>query len=352
MIGKIDSGIQDISSKPQTIKKSVKTSAPVTQEKILRASAATGLPSDKLSASITAFARFFSLSLKPQLLADIRRHALMPQMQTNTTQQAASAQPSLANPSALTDSADAQKSFTDVKTREAPQSIRLAISLAAAAAESKGVELQQKGLESYASAFTEAVDPDRRRHDDDEQRRRRDKDQNEQENAITADNLKKMALHNLEKDPLLDILNKLPGKNGKRWIVIPFEFCEGDREYFVSMRILTDDIQKEFNTDIEPTVRRKILSQSCSFLTLDVLMKKGNEEDRRLFILESSGENLVRVSVCVWQELPSKDQYQLKKEISEVFNIPFERVNIRVSKETFPFEAEFCGSPASVDEAV
>ncbi|MCL2265783.1 MAG: hypothetical protein FWC22_07050, partial [Treponema sp.] len=38
--------------------------------------AASGLPPDKLSASIVTFAKFFSLPLKPQVLADIRRQAL------------------------------------------------------------------------------------------------------------------------------------------------------------------------------------------------------------------------------------------------------------------------------------
>jgi len=344
MIGKIDSGIQDISSKPQTIKKSVKTSAPVTQEKIPRALAATGLPSDKLSASITAFARFFSLPLKPQLLADIRRQALMPQTQANTTQQAASAQPSSANPSAPGDPAAAQKSFTDVKTREA-------LSLAAAAAESKGIELQQKGLESYASAFTETVDPDRRQHDGDEQRRRRDKDQNEQENTITADSLKKMALHNLEKDPLLDILNKLPGKNGRRWIVIPFDFRDGNREYFVSMRILTEEIHTEAQRHGGFNYNNVI------FMALDVTSeliehRSESKKERNLFVFESANEKITGISVYFQSKLSLKEQSKIKNELSQLLEIQSERVFIKTSEEAFPFEAEFCGSPTSVDEAV
>jgi len=315
-------------SKSQPPTKPTASVIPAVPKSAASLAAATGLPSDKLSASIVSFARFFSLPLKPQLLADIRRQALAPQMTAQTTQ-AASANASAANPAV---------SGELVKTREG-------ISLAAAAAESKGTELTAKGLESYA----EAVDPDlqRRRKNDDEQRRRRDKDQNEQTNVITAGGVKKTALEQTEQNPVLDILNRLQGKNGGRWIVLPFDFCEGDREYFVSMRILLDNIQKEFHTET-----RRMLSQSCSFLTLDVLMKKDNEEDRRLFIFESANEKTVGVSVCVWQELPSKDQHQLKKEISEVFNISPERVNFRTSEEAFPFEAEFGGTPTSVDEAV
>ena len=317
-------------SKSQSSAKPAASLIPAVQKSAASLAAAAGLPSNKLSASIVSFARFFSLPLKPELLADIRRQALAPQLPAQTTQ--------TANPAALSDSAPALKSFADVKTREV-------FSLAAAAAESKGTELTAKGLESYAEAFAEAVDPDlqRRRKNDDEQRKRRDKDQNEHTNVITAGGIKKMALENAEKNPVLDILNKLPGKNGQRWIVLPFDFCEGDREYFVSMRILTEESH---------TKAQRNNSQSCCYLTLDVLMKKDNEEDRRLFIFESANEKIVRVSVCVWQEISSKNQNHLKKEISEIFNIPLERVNFRTSEDAFPFEAEFGGTSTSVDEAV
>jgi hypothetical protein len=41
--------------------------------------------------------------------------------------------------------------------------------------------------------------------------------------------------------PLLNILNKIPGKDGRRWINLPFSFSSGDVNYRVSLRILLAD---------------------------------------------------------------------------------------------------------------
>jgi hypothetical protein len=44
-----------------------------------------------------------------------------------------------------------------------------------------------------------------------------------------------------ERNPLLGILNKLPGKDGRRWIVLPFSFNSGGVDFKVSLRILLAD---------------------------------------------------------------------------------------------------------------
>jgi len=325
-------------SKSQSSAKPAASLIPAVQKSAASLAAAAGLPSNKLSASIVSFARFFSLPLKPELLADIRRQALAPQLPAQTTQ--------TANPAALSDSAPALKSFADVKTREV-------FSLAAAAAESKGTELTAKGLESYAEAFAEAVDPDlqRRRKNDDEQRKRRDKDQNEQTNIITAGGIKKMALENAEKNPVLDILNKLPGKNGQRWIVLPFDFCEGDREYFVSMRILTEESHTKAQRHGGFNYNNVI------FMVLDVaseLMEHGSgvKRERNLFVFESSNEKITGISVYLQSKLSLKKESIIKNELSQLLEIQSERIFIKTSDEAFPFEAEFGGTSTSVDEAV
>ncbi len=199
-------------------------------------SAALGLPQDKLSSSIISFAKFFSLPLKPQLLTNLRRYALAPPSQTANQSSAVAnttaAKPTLANATAAENT---NASFATEKPSQA-------LSLSAAAAESKGVELTPKGLESY----TQAIDPDSRRQDDDRQRRRRNREQDEQEEKnslrsesvkksqygeisspqFSADSLKKMFFENEKQNPLLEILNRLPCKNGQRWIVLPFDFEE------------------------------------------------------------------------------------------------------------------------------
>ncbi|MDR1596182.1 MAG: hypothetical protein LBR99_00620, partial [Treponema sp.] len=43
------------------------------------------------------------------------------------------------------------------------------------------------------------------------------------------------------RNPLLGILNKFPGKDGRRWIVLPFSFNSGGVDFKVSLRILLAD---------------------------------------------------------------------------------------------------------------
>jgi len=377
MIGKIDSRTQDASvSKPQTTKQPVKTTSS-SPSAIPRAAssltAASGLPNDKLSSSIISFARFFSLSLKPQVLADIRRHALSPPLPQPSQNANAAAADVKGEQSAVL------KTFTDAKSFSAAGSLaaargREALSLAAAAAESKGVELQSKALESYA----EAVDPDSRRQNDGRQRRRRDREKNEHDEKeltkagnITSEFVKKTANEYAQNDMLLDILNKLPGKNGQRWIVLPFDFTEGGRDYFVSMRILLE----EAHTETHRTAGSQH-SENCSnhvvFMALDVASAVTSEEigvtseecgvrseelgvrgeKREVFVLEFSGEKLSKVSICVWKEMSARDQLKYRTEAAGVFNVPVERVNLRICGESFPFEGGYGENLPSIDEAV
>jgi len=286
-------------------------------------SAALGLPQDKLSSSVISFAKFFSLPLKPQLLTDLRRYALTPPSQT-------------ANPS------------------PAAEKIRQALSLSAAAVESKGAELTPKGLESYA----QAVDPDSRRHGDDRQRRRRNREQDEQDDKnslkteavkksrhgeyssprFTADGLKKMFLEKENQTPLLEILNRLPCKNGQRWIVLPFDFEEADRNYNVSMRVLLDDERS---------------SNNAVCMALDILESGGVNDDKRwLFVTESANDKPMRVSVYFQDELSQKGSSKVKSELSNLFNIPPEHINIKNITEPFPCESSFAENFSLIDEAV
>ena len=311
-------------------------------------SAALGLPQDKLSSSVISFAKFFSLPLKPQLLTDLRRHALTPPSQTaNRSSVAANttaAKPALANATAAENS---NASFATEKTRQA-------LSLSAAAAESKGAELTPKGLESY----TQAVDPDSRRHDDDRQRRRRNREQDEQEDKnslkteavkksqygeafspqLTADSLKKMFFESEKQNPLLGILNRLPCKNGQRWIVLPFDFEEADRNYNVSMRILLDNERS---------------SNSAVCMALDILESAESAPDKRwLFVTESANDKPMRVSVYFQDELSQKNHSKVKSELSNLFNISPEHINIKNMTEPFPCESSFSENFSSIDEAV
>ncbi|MDR0322434.1 MAG: hypothetical protein LBI28_13110 [Treponema sp.] len=325
--GKNTQSLAKTASQTQTAKPSVSAPSAVLRSAAGLASAA-GLPADKLSSSIVSFARFFSLPVKPQVLADIRRQAFsLPVPQSSNAGHPAQTQSAAANPSA-------------VLTAE---KIRQTLSLSAAAAESKGVEMNPKGLESYA----EAVDPElRRRQDGERERRRRNREQNEQAEKVllkakplTADILKNMAFEYAQNNSLLDILNRLPGKNGQRWIVLPFDFIEDNSEFRVSMRVLVDD---------EHSSNRAV----C--MALDVAeFKQGNDcalERRWLFVMESANEKPVRVSAYLQPELPQNDHSRFKNELSVLLALPLERVSIKTSEESFP-EVNTESFPP-IDEAV
>jgi len=285
-----------------------------------------GLPADKLSASIISFARFFSLPLKPEMLAAIRRQAFSP-----LAQQAQS-------------STETENSSGTVAAKN-----REALSLAAAAAESKGVELAPKGLE----AFAEAVDPDWQKRQESEGRRKGRRNKNESDgekeetpqktSAITAEGIEKLAMESAKKDTLLSMLNKLPGKNG-RWIVLPFSFCENGRDFDVSLRILLETEQ---------------VSSNAVCMALDIAESSvGNAEKRWLFILESTGGSsrklsVNRLTVHIKPELSSVANAKLVRELSELFNISADRVYVKNKTESFPFEQDYGGGMLrAIDEAV
>jgi hypothetical protein len=311
-----DQPVKNVTSKVQA--QTVKTSAPVSVRSASSLASAAGLPQDKLSASIVTFARFFSLPLKPEMLSAIRRQAFSPQ----------NAPPSASSQSAASPEAKDTSGSTAAKVREA-------LSLSAAAAESKGVELQQKALEAYA----EAVDPElqKRQNSGEQKKKRRDKDQNEKlkTSPITASALEKTVLQSVQNNPLLDILNKLPGKNGQRWIVLPFNFPQDDPEYRVSMRILLD----------EQTPNR------AACMALDIA-ENADTGRRWMFMLESANDKPVRLTCYLRHEFPPTAQSRLKRELSSLLQIPSERVSVKNSEDSFPCESERGEQLPSIDEAV
>ena len=277
--------------------------------------AAAGLPADRLSASIISFARFFSLPLKPELMAEIRRQAF--------TQPSAAAN----------------------NTPEAADNTRTLFSLAAAAAESKGVELSPKGLE----AFAQAIDPERNpappasaeelerqnpeEHDPgDRQHRDKNREQTgepEKSGSITAGSLKETAYKYMENNPLFAILNRMPGKNGQRWIVFPFDFSENDRTFKVSLRVLLDTLNDN--------------------MVLDIVE---NGETRWFFVINAVNGRINRLTASFKPELPPKAQSLFARELSQLLGIKPENIFIRNWKEPFPHESSCGDELRSIDEAV
>ncbi|MCL2809733.1 MAG: hypothetical protein FWD24_06675 [Treponema sp.] len=281
---------------------------------------AAGLPADKLSSSIVSFLRFFSLPLKPQMLADMRRNVFAKQS-AQTTQQS----------NQTVNHSDSQNTLTTTKFFDTPKG-REVLALVAAASESKGVELSPKGLESYAHA----VDPDSRQNGEGRKQNKEKKEKDsEQTEFISAEVIKKKVFDYLDENPLIDILNKLPCKNGQRWIVLPFDFSNDGKEYKVSMRILIDkDKEQTLCMALDITISSEQLENSDK--------EKNNNDNRQVFVMEIANEKPVRVSVYLQPGLPEKKHTRFKEEISSLFDIPIERIFVKNNTESFPYESG-CG---------
>ncbi|MDR0442534.1 MAG: hypothetical protein LBH44_03910 [Treponema sp.] len=278
-------------------KPSAKPPAPIVPRSVTAMIAAAGLPADKLSASIISFARFFSLPLKHELMTAIRRQAFASAAQIDSVKTQATA----------VETADSSGSVS-AKLREA-------LSLAAAAAESKGVELQPEALELFA----EAVDPDLHKRQN-RDKRRRNKDNDEHETVpLTASGIRELALEAAENEPLLAILNRLPCKNGQRWIVLPFDLCENGRRFRVSLRILLEG------------------QTSNGLMVLDIT-EIGENKQRWLFALDTRNK-AARLAVYLQPEQQPKILAAFSKELSRIMEIPLERISVKNLTESFPCES-------------
>lgn len=336
--------------------KSVKADAPspVVMRSAASLAASAGLPADKLSSSIVSFARFFSLPLKKEMLAGIRRQALSANKQPPLSHNVSNTANALLSRSVVQQqntqsTVSASDTAAVLKTREA-------VSLAASAAESKGVELNQKALETYS----QAIDPDwKEQHGDENQnsnnhqndsgeknKKENDEKKQDKEEIISADFIKKLSGEFTKNNQLLIMLNKLPLKNGKRWIVLPFEFADNENQFIVSMRILLDN---------DNSASRMALQITQNFGLVNNEKRKENGEQfsakKWLFGFEFTGNKLSKVIVYLKDELNEKEQNKIKKELSMSMKIPIEYIFIKYSLENFPSEADD-DQFISIDEAV
>jgi hypothetical protein len=185
------------------------------------------LPAGTLSESLISFFRYFSLPLEPKNLAVLRREVL-------------------------------------------GQKHREAAALAAASAAAKGLALESRALTGYAAAI-EGIEGGGRdngggAHDqtaggggnphdgaagNGTNGRRRDETGGTKPDVgkITPGEIRQGITEILEREPLLDFINRIPGKRG-RWVVLPFSCSDNGIELAVSFRILIDMVSK-FAADIK-----------------------------------------------------------------------------------------------------
>jgi hypothetical protein len=185
------------------------------------------LPPDSLSAALLSFARFFSLPLEKSLLLYLRRESLGPP-----------------------------------GGGKEPGRLREARALGAAAAADKGLGLEPWALEEYAQAIAGEggleADSGGSGGRDHPGEAADDAGKTGKAGSVPADAAQdgeieeefQEKIRRIEAEkPLLRRLNRISGKNGRRWIVLPFHFASGGTEIGVSVRILL--YNQEFGTRAE-----------------------------------------------------------------------------------------------------
>jgi hypothetical protein len=178
---------------------------------------ALSIPQDKLSSSLLSFIKFFSLPLDSKLIYRLRQEAL----------------------SLKPGSEDALRSGA----------------FAAAAAAGKGLVLSTEALAKYAAAIAgdggnggdtggawDGADQDGEAETGGNGNRREGAGGERKEGGNPGPRPGRRLVERIEGgNPLLGILNKLPGKDGRRWVVLPFSFNSGGVDFRVSLRILLAD---------------------------------------------------------------------------------------------------------------
>jgi hypothetical protein len=293
---------------------------------LLNLASSLGLPKDRLSASILSFLRFFSLPLDASLAARIRSRAV-----------------------------------------SAGDALRQALSLAAAASLDKGTELTDAALEKYARA----MDPERQKPEGGSSDSSASPDSSEADesggegggsrsagnpdrgnpdspgnrNASGGDGalknktaaLNSISIEALQKktpdDPLLNILNKLPGRNGKRWLVIPFAW----EQYSVTMRILIDTAGRSERLSLD-------IARGGTDAPADT--------SRWLFIMDRAESGDTQLSFGRWSGSTGKEGPArkfgngMKKELAALLGLGIDQIYAQNSGKFPPF------APDSRDEAL
>jgi len=306
------------------------------------------LPPDGLSRSLIAFARFFGLPLEPKFLAALRRDALGAAMPGTTGQEAAA-------PGAAS---------------------REAAALGAAAAADKGIKLGEKALKEYAAAIEGRPEsfvredsagtrsektredtpllsetdpdgqgqgtpqnPDGQGDTQDGRRAPHEGTETQSEDKKVTDTIQKI----LEERPLLDLINRIPGKNG-RWIVVPFSFSEDGVELAVSLRIFVKEGTSIF--------AGSLVSER---LSADIRVSRlGREQRRWLISLEREADG-IRANVNVFSgsgpcDFSGAERKRLIRELAAALDVPFDRVSIR--EEPLLFADSMENTLSSVNEEV
>jgi hypothetical protein len=175
--------------------------------------ASLALPRDNLSASLLSLAKFFSLPLDAKLILQLRQQTLS-QNPANTARERSPEDPPL------------------------PEPLRFA-ALAAAAAAGKRAVLSPDALARYAAALAL---PGRDNPEDEGEAETEQEELPGKAPGFSKPRERSDFAERIEaRLPLLGVLNRIPGRDGRRWISLPFSFKQDGVLCKVSLRILAAD---------------------------------------------------------------------------------------------------------------
>jgi hypothetical protein len=259
-----------------------------------------GLTQDRLSSSLFSFIKFFSLPLDPKLIQQLRQQVLSQGL------------PSPNKPSLRPEDLGAQGPA-------APDRVE-ALAAAAIAAAGKGLALSPEALARYAAAIAgDEGDAGDGTGDGTEQGNGGQTETGQEGNAgqrngqsgggehagdgPSPEDLRERASRIEGRIPLLGLLNKTPGRDGRRWICLPFSFSAGGVDCRVSLRVLLADTNA--------------LPWKVECLALDI--RTGPQTARRWsFMLEQGngvpeGPAFARATVGIDPRLRAKTEGQLRE---------------------------------------
>jgi hypothetical protein len=261
------------------------------------------IPQDALSSRLLSFLRYFSLPLEGEQIAKLRREVLA------------------SRPAGI--AAGEQKT-------------RAAVALGAVAAADKGIFLSPEALAEYAAA----IDPEEGQSGDGEfngkqgnspeqqypgregeKRRNPSAAGGEGDDTPAAGDLRKKFESLPANQPLVDFLNRLPGKSGGRWIVFPFTFFSGDVAFRVSLRIL---LSSEGSGRDGP------------LLVLDIRGKRA----RWFFCLSGYGTAHSRADISLYPPLPRRALKIAEGELRKILGDFAEKIHMKNREAPFLAEEE------------
>jgi hypothetical protein len=227
--------------------------------------------------------------------------------------------------------------------------------LAAAAAADKGVELSREALTDYVTA----IDPDKRHSAGGDQggengfgtgegsaessaeaeSRGSPRDKDRDREPDDAESLRNKILRAEEQNPLISLMNRLPGKNGQRWMVLPFSFEDQGHDFAVTLRIL-----------LKPELIAG--AGGGKFRAEQIALEIAAEDSHWLFIANNPPGGKLRLTGSLWpgiaasEKTAAKTLRAMERELAGLLGVEAEQVQIRNEEEFPPF------APDSRDETL